>query len=83
MEKRRNHFRSSLGASALNHEVTVRILQNQTPLGCFICLSFVAIAVDRSSFKEKTWFTVTLVWEAFCCLGTVITNHGEEEAGDL
>lgn len=49
-------------ALALNHQMTVRISQNQRTLilGRFDHLSFEAMVVDRFSFKENKWLTITL-----------------------
>lgn len=40
-----------------------------------------AIVVDRFSFKDNKWLTVTLAGKVCCCPGTVITGHGKEKPG--
>lgn len=73
MENHENRSRSSLGALALNQQMTVRIPQNQRTLilGRFKCLSFVAAVVGRVSFKDYKWLTITLAWKGLCCPGTL------------
>lgn len=47
----------------LQSTTTVGLLQNQSTLGYFNCLSFVTVVVDSFSFKDNKWLAITLVWK--------------------